>query len=152
VTAISAFVPEDFAVPTTLAGDGLRLTPLGPEHSAADFAAWTSSIEHIRATPGFEGRDWPAPGMSLAENTADLRRHQDDFRARQGFAYTVQRPADEVVIGCVYVYPTTRPGHDAEVRSWVRAADAGLDRVLYDLVNGWVAADWPFASPYYAPR
>ena len=41
--------------------DDLRLSPLGPEHNASDYAAWTSSIDHIRATPGFPDGSWPHP-------------------------------------------------------------------------------------------
>jgi len=52
-----AFVPVDFDPPTALVTDRFRLEPLGPQHNNADHAAWTSSIEHIRATPGYpDGR------------------------------------------------------------------------------------------------
>ena len=61
-----------------------RLRPLGTEHNEADHAAWTSSIEHIRATPGFEGRSWPR-AMTLEENLEDLRMHAAHFAAREGF-------------------------------------------------------------------
>src|SRR6202035_1800822 len=65
-------VPDTFAVPEAHVTAGLRLELLGPQHNEADHAAWTSSIEHIRSTPGFEG-DWPpTAGMTLAENLADL--------------------------------------------------------------------------------
>lgn len=37
------FVPEDFAVPGELVTDQFRLQPLGPEHNAEDYQAWTSS-------------------------------------------------------------------------------------------------------------
>ena len=47
------FVPEDFAVPDGFIAAEFRLTPLGPQHNEADYAAWTASIDHIRATPGF---------------------------------------------------------------------------------------------------
>ncbi len=47
------FVPADFDPPTSLVTDQFRLEPLGPQHNRADHAAWTSSIEHIRSTPGY---------------------------------------------------------------------------------------------------
>ena len=34
---------------------------------ASDYAAWTSSVDHILATPGYEGSPWPRP-MTLEEN------------------------------------------------------------------------------------
>jgi hypothetical protein len=47
------FVPEDFAVPDGLTAAEFRLAPLGPLHNADEIAAWTASIDHIRATPRF---------------------------------------------------------------------------------------------------
>lgn len=85
-----ALVPDDFVVPADLITPQFRLEPLGPQHNAADHAAWTSSIEHIRATPGFQDRGWPpADGMALEANLVDLQRHADDFAQCRGFTYTV---------------------------------------------------------------
>ena len=149
------FVPATFVVPTTLQGDGFRLVPLGPEHNAADYAAWTSSMDHIRATPGFAGRAWPVP-MTEAENLGDLERHHADFEQRKGFTYTVLEGSgsepDGAVIGCVYIYPSSTPDTDVDVRSWVRADRAHLDRPLYEAVSKWLAAVWPFRAVEYAPR
>lgn len=136
------------------------LEPLGPHHNLADFAAWSSSVTHIHATPGFEGSAWPHE-MSLEQNLADLELHARDFEQRSGFTYTVLDPADGDVIGCVYIYPvgtdgadpgTAADGHDASVRSWVRADRADLDGPLWRSVSGWLAAEWPFVSARYAPR
>lgn len=146
-------VPDDFAVPEGLTTARFRLVPLGPEHNDADHAAWTSSIAHIRATPGFERRPWPpAQGMSLAENLADLHQHAREFAARTGFTYTVLAPQSGDVIGCVYLEPALDEEHDVSVRSWVRASVAELDGELYETVMAWLAADWPFARVSYAPR
>ena len=147
----SPLVPEGFAVPAGLRSELFVLEPLGVQHNVADHAAWTSSIEHIRATPGFAGRTWPAP-MSLQENAADLVKHAQDFADRTGFTYTVLDPASGDVIGCVYIYPPRRSGYDVDVRSWVRADHAGLDKPLHDLVCQWLACAWPFQKPDYAER
>ena len=72
------FVPPDFLVPLSLETPLFRLEPLGPQHNEADYAAWTSSLEHIRRTPGFPDGNWP-DGRSIADNLRDLRRHADDF-------------------------------------------------------------------------
>ena len=73
--AREGFVPEGFAVPEGLSTPVFRLVPLGPEHNISDHDAWSASIEHIRATPGYERRAWPpAEGMTLEENLADLER------------------------------------------------------------------------------
>ena len=83
--ARSELVPDGFAVPRELVAERFRLEPLGPQHNERDHAAWTSSIEHIRSTPGFDVWDWPpVEGMPLDRNLADLRRHADDFARESG--------------------------------------------------------------------
>jgi RimJ/RimL family protein N-acetyltransferase len=147
---VSDFVPPDFAVPLGLETTDFVLEPLGPEHNERDYEAWTSSLEHIRTTPGFPWGTWPRE-MSADDNRADLQRHADDFRDRTGFTYTVLDPGDRDVIGCVYIYPL-RDGDGAIVQSWVRQSHAHLDVPLWRAVTAWLAADWPFASVSYAAR
>lgn len=147
------FVPADFTVPRELVAPPFRLEPLGPQHNGPDYAAWTSSIEHIRATPGFAGRKWPDPAMSSDDNLADLEKHAADFAERAGFTYTVTEIASGETIGCVYIYhPTRDEHHDARVLSWVRADRASLDVPLYDAVSAWLSAAWPFQEVSYHPR
>lgn len=151
------FVPEDFTVPDGLTAGEFRLAPLGPQHNESDYAAWTASIDQIRATPGFAGRSWPRE-MSLEENLRDLQQHARDFAGRRGFTYTVLSAGTGDVIGCVYIYPPRgqEPGGTARrhavVSSWVRADRAALDPVLYHAVLAWLERDWPFDSIEYAPR
>ncbi|GHC81514.1 N-acetyltransferase [Streptomyces flavofungini] len=176
----ASFVPDDFVVPLELVTPEFRLEPLGAQHNAADLAAWTSSIEHIRATPGFQGRSWPpVDGMTSEGNLGDLREHAEDFARRGGFTYSVIETGSREVIGCVYIYPSRadHPSHAdgshadssladdfgtggfegtdrfvADVRSWVRADRAALDAPLYAAVDAWLAARWPFGKVNYAPR
>lgn len=148
---MTAFIPDTFAPPAGLDHPIFRLRPLGPEHNESDYAAWSSSIDHIRATPGFEAGTWPR-SMTPAENLQDLLRHAADFAARRGFTYTVLAPDEATVIGCVYIYPSEDARHHALDRSWVRAADAHLDVVLYRAVSAWLAEAWPFARVDYPPR
>ena len=144
------FVPADFVVPLRLETPQFRLEPLGPEHNDADYGAWSSSMEHIHATPGWEESYWPRD-MTLEENRADLQRHADDFEKRSGFTYTVLDPGGDVV-GCVYIYPVSDGSHEARVLSWVRASRAELDGPLWQAVSDWLAAEWPFEKVDYAVR
>jgi hypothetical protein len=143
------FVPADFEVPGSFEGPGFRLEPLGPEHNERDHAAWMSSIDHIRSTPGFESQEWPTP-MDLEANRTDLVGHARDFTDRVGFTYSVLDGDD--VIGCLYIYPARTPGHDAEVRSWVTEGRAEMDTVVWRSVTRWIEAEWPFSRPCYASR
>src|SRR3954465_11536141 len=145
------FVPVDFDVPRRLETPQFVLEPLGPEHNDRDYDAWTSSVTHIHATPGWEDSRWPRE-MTPDENRADLQRHADDFRNRTGFTYTVLDPASRDVIGCVYIYPLRDSEYDARALSWVRASHAQLDAPLWRAVSEWLSSEWPFARVDYAPR
>ena len=145
------FVPAEFVAPLALATEQFRLEPLGPQHNDSDYEAWTSSVEHIRGTPGWEESSWP-DDRSKEDNLRDLQRHADDFASRTGFTYTVLDPDNEDVIGCVYIYPDKKEQHDARVLSWVRASRAELDAELWRAVSGWLSDDWPFERVAYAER
>jgi hypothetical protein len=142
------FVPAAFTPPRRFETPVFRLEPLGPEHNERDFEAWSSSMDHIRATPGFD-RGWPRE-MTLDENRADLERHARDFEERTGFTYTVLDGDD--VVGCVYIYPLDGVERGARVLSWVRASRAGLDEPLWRSVRVWLDTDWPFAHIEYPSR
>jgi hypothetical protein len=146
---MASFVPDDFVVPQGIRRPGFRLEPLGPQHNEADHSAWMSSIDHIRATPGFLDGQWPpVGGLSLAENLGDLQRHADDFERRLGFTFTVLDDEDRV-IGCVYIYPSKSDSGVAQVRSWVSSNRAELDLPVHDAVAEWLASDWPFVDVRY---
>jgi hypothetical protein len=148
--ATTPLVPADFVVPRHLRTAQFWLEPLGPQHNAADHQAWMSSIPHLQTTPGFENHGWPPDeGFSAERNLGDLERHAEEFDRRVAFAYTVLRPDTDDVIGCVYIDPGDGPGH-ANVRSWVRADVADLDRPLRAAVYDWVTRSWPFDSIAYA--
>jgi hypothetical protein len=149
--AETPFVPSEFVVPLALETEQFRLEPLGPQHNEPDYEAWSSSLEHIRRTPGWEKSSWP-DDRDLAKNLSDLQGHADDFESRKGFTYTVLDPTTGDVIGCVYIYPDKSGEHDAKVLSWVRASRAQLDAPLWRAVTDWLADDWPFERVGYAER
>jgi GNAT superfamily N-acetyltransferase len=145
------FVPAGFVVPPAPATGLFRLEPLGPQHNESDYRAWSSSVEHIKATPGWETSSWP-DGRSIDDNLRDLQGHADDFENRLGFTYTVLDPATENVIGCVYIYPAKSEEHDARVHSWVTVSRAELDVPLWETVSDWLATAWPLERVDYAER
>jgi RimJ/RimL family protein N-acetyltransferase len=147
----STFVPAGFVVPPVLETERFRLEPLGPQHNERDYEAWSSSVQHIRSTPGWEQSSWP-DDRTLEDNLRDLERHADDFRNRTGFTYTVLDPATGDVIGCVYIYPDKGDEHDARVLSWVRASRPEDDVELWRAVSEWLADAWPFERVAYAER
>jgi hypothetical protein len=152
------FVPDSFSIPRSLVGDGFVLQPLGPQHNDSDHAAWSGSIDHIRATPGFTadewgGDTWPYP-MPSEQNLADLQMHEGEFERREAFAYTVLDGdgSDAQVVGCVYIDPDLTGLAGAMVRCWVRADRAPLDPVLAGAVRDWLRERWPFTSVRFPGR
>lgn len=142
------FVPDGFEPPRSFDGPGFRLEPLGPEHNERDHEAWTSSMDHIRSTPG-EWGDWPH-AMTLEENLGDMEMHAREFKERSAFTYSIL-DGDEV-IGCLYIYPDEGDDSDAHVRSWVRGSRSEMDRVVWRAVARWLAEEWPFRGFRYADR
>lgn len=145
-------MPPSFEVPTSFAWSDFHLEPLGEQHNDRDHAAWMSSIGHIRSTPGFSPQEepsWPV-AMTLEKNLEDLVRHAKDFQERKGFTYSILEGDD--VIGCIYVYPTRKPGRDAEISSWVRKSRAEMDATVREELATWIDEAWPFSSPSYAGR
>lgn len=144
------FVPREFDPPTHHSVGDFRLEPLGVEHNERDFAAWTSSMDHIRSLPGYPDGRWPRE-MTLDENRRDLARHARDFAERKGFTFTVLDGTDDVV-GCVYIYPCTDDVHDARIQSWLRTSEAAHEETFRRGVADWLVSDaWPFARPLYEP-
>jgi hypothetical protein len=76
------FVPPGFVVPLALETEEFRLEPLGPQHRDSDYEAWSSSVAHIRRTPGFETNSWPPSDHTSVDNLRDLQAHADAFENR----------------------------------------------------------------------
>jgi hypothetical protein len=148
-----SFVAADFAVPTLVETPGFKLVPLGPDLVDIDFAAYMSSIQHLQQT-FTRSTGWPREDITAAEAMTDMLTEQGRFARRESFAYAVLTPDGMRERGCIYVYPSTVPGHDAVVRLWVTKAefDAGFDAELYAWTQSWIANEWHFKSVAYPGR
>lgn len=142
-------VPTDFQVPVPPPHAGFVFEVLGPEHNESDLEAWSTSIEHIHASPGWPADGWPDRVYSLAENLADLHEHRDHHVRRLDFAWTVLDAYDTArVVGCVYLKPDPTGEAEAEARSWVRAEIAQRDGDLRAHLEPWFASAWPLKIRY----
>lgn len=145
------FVPEKFTVPRELITANFTLRMLSVDDVEKDFEAVTSSAERLRKVWPDSG--WP-DGLTLRQNLVDLGWHEKEFQNRTSFAYTMVAPDESQVLGCVYFYPTDKAGYDAEVFLWVRESEVAndLDEALFEVVQHWLASDWPFENPAYPGR
>ena len=147
-------VPDGFVVPKVLEHPRFRLRMLSVNDLVKDYDAVMSSVEHLRTTFSREsGGSWPE-GLTIEDDLVDLGWHQREFMRRSSFAYTVMTPDEGRCLGCVYIMPTRRRGHDCKVEMWVRADELanGLDEELYSAVRSWVAGVWPFSNPAFPGR
>jgi hypothetical protein len=134
--------------------------PLGPDHNERDHHAWMSSIDHIRATPGFRAADgddggWPV-AMTLEQNLGDLQMHAAEFANGEAYAYSVVDPTSHEVVGCLYVDPDPAAaaidGARAMVKSWVRVDRAELDEPVAAAVAAWLRDSGVFQSVRWPGR
>ena len=148
--ALTPFVPKDFVVPRTLETDEFRLRMLTVNDVIKDYDAVMSSAEHCQT---IWGGKWPE-GLTLEQNLIDLGWHQKEFLTRRSFAYTVVRPDEAVVLGCVYILPTQKCGYDAETYLWARQGElaGGLEDRLHAATRDWVASHWPFTKVAFPGR
>lgn len=147
-------VPDGFEVPEVLEHPRFRLRMLTVNDLVKDYDAVMSSVAHLRATYSPEsGGSWP-DGLTIEDDLVDLGWHQHEFKHRSSFAYTAMAPDESRCLGCVYIKPTRKRGHDCKVMMWVRAdaLASGLDEELYRTVRAWIAEVWPFASPAFPGR
>lgn len=140
---MTLLVPEDFTVPRRLEQPQFVLRPLLISDVVKDYDAVMSSTDHLQGVFG-PGSDWPPADLTFEQDLIDLGWHHKEFQRRTSFAYTVMAPDESRCLGCVYIYPSTDPGYDAEAYCWVRASHVELDRALYDAFTGWLASAWPF--------
>lgn len=145
------FVPADFKVPERLETTEFRLRMLTVHDVVKDYDAVMSSVDHLAKV--WPGSGWPV-GLTLEQNLIDLGWHQKEFQRRRSFAYTVVTLDETRVLGCVYINPTRKRGHDAVVYFWVRQGELanGLDARLSTAVRQWLEKEWPFENAAFPGR
>ena len=149
---VKSFVPSDFKVPGTLETVHFRARMLTVNDVVKDYDAVMTSIDHLQKM--YQSTTWPTKEMTLEQNLIDLGWHQKEFQTRRSFAYTIVRPDESQVIGCLYINPTTKGDYDAGITMWVRTSvlDKGIDSILFNSVKQWIAKDWPFKKAGYPGR
>ena len=145
------FVDTGFNVPQQLETKEFRLRMLTVNDVVKDYDAVMSSVEQLREV--WPGSGWP-DGLTLEQNLVDLGWHQGEFERRRSFAYTVVTLDETKVVGCVYINPTRKRGYDAQVYLWAREAELGSppDSTLFEAVDEWLAAEWPFENVAFPGR
>lgn len=145
------FYPPDATPPEEVHTDRLLLRPLTVGHVELDYDAVMTSREQLNR---WSQTTWPTPDFTLAENRADLERHQREHAEGIAFTYTVLDPTESRCLGCVYITPVppaaidlcTEGSYGANVGFWVRSDElaTGLDGHLLATLRVWFTREWPF--------
>jgi len=145
-------VPDDFELPQVLETARMRLRPLTINDAVKDYDAVMTSEERLQTIFRDDG-EWPL-GLTLEQDIIELGWHQAEFQLRTSFAYTVVSLDESEVLGCMYIYPSRKPGYDVEITMWVRQSrvEEGLDQHLFETVESWITEQWPFTNPAYPGR
>ena len=149
----TSFIPDSFDPPTLVQTPEFIVRPLGPELVDVDYVAYMSSIEHLQKTFS-RSTSWPHENLTMSDAMIDMENEERRFNARESFAYAVLSLDETVELGCVYVYPSSKPGFDAVIRLWVTQEQysLGFDPALLAWTKQWVSAAWPFKNPAYPGR
>ena len=145
------FYPASVSIPQEKHTDRLYLRPLRATDVELDYEAVMSSAEMLRR---WSQSEWPTDDFALAENLADLQRHESEHLERKAFTFTVLNPEGTRCLGCVYIQPL-RPEeaalckdavYAADVGFWVRASELpkALDQHLLATLCDWFQAEWAF--------
>jgi hypothetical protein len=151
VAALAQLVPDSFPVPETYTGKTYKLVPLGPAVAELDYAAYMSSIDHIRRT---QGGNWPRPDLTMADQAKDMAGEKAQWDTRKSFPFAVLNLEGTKELGCVYLRPSAKEGYDVAVTMWViqEEFDKGFEDQLYADMKAWLAAAWPFQRPAWIGR
>jgi len=145
------FYPASVPVPQERRTSHLYLRPLRATDVELDHEAVMSSAAMLRR---WSQSDWPADDFTLAQNLADLQRHEREHIERKAFTFTVLNPQGTQCLGCVYIVPL-RPEElplcndatfPADVGFWVRASElaSALDQHLLATMRDWFQSEWAF--------
>lgn len=147
------WLPDDFVHPERVElSTGHHLRPIRADDVDIDHPAVMGSQARLWSIYG-EAWGWPPPTMTVEADREDLARHEQEIADHESFNYAVLDAGETVLLGCVYIDPPVREGTDAEISWWVvdDMVATPLEAELDATVPAWIAADWPFTSPYLGP-
>lgn len=144
-------LPARGSAPSETRTERLVLRPLRASDAERDYDAVMSSAAELRR---WSGGEWPSDDFTLAENVADLERHEREHERGEAFTYTVLSPDEARCLGCVYIVPVWPEAAAlcegaacvACVGFWVRSSEIerDLDKHLLAVLLEWFRNAWPF--------
>ena len=148
-----AFLPEEFVVPTLVAGPRFQIRPVTIHDVVRVYDAVMCSRAELWATYG-EVVGWPAADYALEDCLVDVAWQQKEAQLRGSFSYAVLTTDETRLLGLIYLRPPVKLGADAMIAFWVRTGVElpGLERELLDFVREWAVTAWPFKKVHLPGR
>lgn len=145
----ASFLPlptERFDIPQQWQGKQTLLIPASPKWVELDFAAVIASQSKLKHLFG-PTDSWPPEDLDIESDRLDLVWHEQEFHARQSFAYHLLNHDASRCLGCLYIYPTASPNHDAEAYLWTHLDLSATEANLIESeVIDWITLHWPFTA------
>lgn len=141
----TTWLPTTGPIPQGFQTERLRVRPLTIHDLVKDYDAVMSSRVELRGL--FHGSDWPREDLTLEQDLIDLAWHQKEFQIGGSYTYTVISLDESQVLGCIYLFPPTSPGTEADLLWWVRTSElgSGLKAHLREALRHWLIHDWKLA-------
>jgi hypothetical protein len=148
-----AFLPEDFVVPTLVAGLRFRIRPITVHDVVKAYDAVMSSRERLWTEFG-DVWGWPRADLTLEETLVEVAWRQREGELRRSFSFAVLTTDESRLLGTVRIDPPGKVGADAEATFWVRSDRDGssVAEELENFVREWVTTTWPFKTVRYPGR
>ena len=145
------FISETYEPPKIFDNECFHFRVLKSEVAELDFEAVMSSQKRLQGIFG-SGSEWPKSDMTIEENIASLKLHEQEFESRQAFAYSVFDKSKKKCLGSVYIDPSDSPNYQCVVYLWVREDSIELDNELYQTVRKWLSEEWGFSKVAFPGR
>lgn len=151
LTMSKPFITDTFDPPKSFDNRYFHFTVLNDDVAELDFEAVMSSQKRLQGIFG-SGSKWPKCDMTLTENIASLKVHQQEFESRQAFAYSVFNKLKNKCLGSVYIDPSDSSNYQCVVYLWVRDDSFELDNQLYQTVCKWLSDKWGLSKIAFPGR
>ncbi len=147
----NTLVAAEFTVPKSWQNKLFRLELLAPVLVELDYEAVMSCKSRLRTVFGLE-TEWPRDDLTLADNMQDLIMHEQEFKTKKAFAYSILTSSGDRVLGTVYIDPSRVAKFDCEVQFWLRDDSLELDTEVYESISNWMFSCWNFNNIAFPGR
>ncbi|WP_169546441.1 hypothetical protein [Sneathiella aquimaris] len=151
------FLPKDFSIPTVKWKQKYVIRPLIMEDVTKDFTCYMGCVDYIQEGAFIQPvnrpfTDFPNHNITLRKALILLAVAEYEMALGNRVEYGIFSDDEQEEFGCVYIMPSMKEGHDAQVTFWVKEESyALLDNELYNFLKNWVPYAYPFLKTILFP-